>query len=665
MDDDRHAYLTLRHQQGSQRYSKPLADKIVRVLNTADEQLVEAIASRYTMMQANGVDRGPKTTERLNDTLEAVRTINRDVYAKVGETTRTALTDLAKHEIDFTNRALKVTGSVNLNALVPSASFLKTLVETSPIATDSNGGGAILQSWIDRMETGRLGRLEDAIRGGLARGAGTDDLVKLIRGTKAKQYTDGVLNISRRSAQTVALTASSTVQNEARLATFKATRAVKYLEWSSVLDGRTSQTCRDLSGKVYAIDEPHPTAPRHPRCRSLLIPRRDNVGTKHKTYAEWAKEGAGDAEKGDFKTLDDLKAFDDALLDAPVAPKTFSPINASITDKSIVVRPRKDSTKAITADLATNAKDERYDPRAEFKSIKDTDFGKASFGAAFTDNATSMIEALMPEVNAITDAFGVPRLRAIKSGTGRYIATMGDGTLTMNATYFNGFASDVGERAAESVAAKLIAERDALAGELTQLRDALAQDRIALRDLTGSAKEKAAHEYLDKAAAFNTKRDAWLKLDKKVLVARRTDAASAKPISTWAIGDDAATRPYNATDYFIGIDRARNVMFHETAHHVHQMLGKKGRRNQVGKPPLEKQLAQMFFNKFHGAAPGNLGGAGLERKKLVSTTYATTNEHEWFAESFGLYMMGRMDLVDPDLKELIERLLDEVKNASA
>ena len=65
MDADKLAYLTVRHQQGSQRYSKPLADKIVRVLNTADEQLVEVIASRYAMLQAKGVDRCPKSTARL------------------------------------------------------------------------------------------------------------------------------------------------------------------------------------------------------------------------------------------------------------------------------------------------------------------------------------------------------------------------------------------------------------------------------------------------------------------------------------------------------------------------------------------------------------------------------------------------------------------------
>jgi Mlc titration factor MtfA (ptsG expression regulator) len=144
-----------------------------------------------------------------------------------------------------------------------------------------------------------------------------------------------------------------------------------------------------------------------------------------------------------------------------------------------------------------------------------------------------------------------------------------------------------------------------------------------------------------------------------VLKARRTDNAAEKPASTWKPGDDPATRPYNATDYFTGMDRARNVIFHEVGHQIHQMMGKKGKRREVGIPPLEKRLRAMFHAKFYKL------GEGHENKKLVSTTYATTNEHEWWAESFGLYMMGRVDLVDADLKALIEELLDEVMNDRA
>lgn len=680
LDDRRLADILIRHAVASEQYGKQLADKIVRLLNSADSDLLEKLAARYALMEGKGFDRGPATTKRLEELLQALREINTKAYSRVADGLTADLTSVANHEADFAAKAANTAGArVNTETVVPSASFLKTLVTTSPI------DGTLLGPWIDGLESARMDRLEKAIRIGALQGETTDDLVKRIRGTKAKNYTDGILDVSRRSAQTFAITANSTIQNAARLETFKGMKTIGFVEWSSILDSRTTTICQSLSGKIWPIDAPHPTPPAHPRCRSLLLPRANNTdAAKHEPFGKWLRRQPGKVQDevlgkargdifrqngeidfaeffrkdGTYKTLEDLKAFDAKLVSEPITTKIdptkpFSPINPDIRGDTIPLEPRRNAINALAGYLKEAAADGRYDPRPEFRGVKDTDLGKPGLSSALTDQAASAINALMSEANSISDAFNIPRLRGIKSGIGNWVARMGDGVLQVNATYFNGYAAEIGG-VSLSLVDKLKAEQNAVAEELKKLKSDVERLREARIGLTAEALEKATFEYLDAVDLFNNRRKEWLALDKKVLKARSTDAAAkVTDASAWKPGDDVKDRPYTSSNYFSDpFDRARATVYHEMAHHVHQMTGKVGRRAQVGRPPVEQELRTLFNRKFGSSK-------GRELMRQVASTYATTNEHEWFAENFAFYMMGRFDLVEVEAKELIERLLKE------
>ncbi|WP_256215349.1 minor capsid protein [Sphingobium sp. AP50] len=545
--------------------------------------------------------------------------------------------------------------------------------------------------WLDTQEAGRLRALEGALQLGILQGQTTGQMVQRIRGTKAKNYSDGVLNASRNGAQTIARTATAGVQNASRLETYRRMKTIKFVEWSSVLDSRTSDPCQSLSGKIYPIDDVPQAPPIHPNCRSTLIPRRDNEGTKHRPFPDWLRDQSADVQDGILgkargeifranpkmnydaffkevggrrRTLKELREYDASLFGEKAAPapkgpglrpvpaRFTSPIDPDVSAATIAVLKKKDVTKALNARMAASAADPRYDPRPEFRDVNVKDIGKAVLNADFTDEAASMIAALMPELEKLADAFAIPRLRAIKSGGGTTtMGTMGDGVLRLNPVYINGFAAEVGGGAGTKVAAKVIAERDALAMQLQAERDAIDAVKVAIQGATGQEKDDMILRYLDMADAFNAKRQQWLKLDKKVLAARRTDSAADRPVSQWKPGDDVKEKPFNAINYFERpLDRARMLFYHEFAHHVHQMRGKQGRRSQVGTPPIEKALAAMFRD--------------LTNYDNLPSRYSSENGHEWWAESFGLYFMGRKDLADPKVAELIERLLDEVTNGN-
>ncbi|MBQ8362633.1 MAG: minor capsid protein, partial [Thermoguttaceae bacterium] len=101
------------------------------------------------------------------------------------------------------------------------------------------------------------------------------ELTRKIRGTKANGYADGILQTSRRSAETVARTVINGVSNEARFATLcENDDVLDGIQFLATLDGRTSFVCASLDGKIWSGDEMEKAArpPLHPNCRSTLIP---------------------------------------------------------------------------------------------------------------------------------------------------------------------------------------------------------------------------------------------------------------------------------------------------------------------------------------------------------------------------------------------------------
>lgn len=332
----------------------------------------------------------------------------------------------------------------------------------------------------------------------------------------------------------------------------------------------------------------------------------------------------------------------------PAKPRTGfrSPINPKVTAETIEVRPRLALQKEMRAAFAENARDPRYG-RLEFRDRRAADVGNAIFSAAFDDQAVSMIAALMPELDDLAAQLGLPKLRGLKTIGGNSVANMGDGVMGLNPSSFNRYALKVGGQATVDKAAEIEAKRAALAEEMRPIVDRVKEIRAQLENARyGTAEYNALwaeqEPLLKQLAKLRDKDNAlWRKLG------GLEKGDTIKGTSTWKPGDGAKTRPYSSGAYFDnGVDQARTTLFHEFGHHVHQYLKKEGPRQQFGRPPLERDLQSYFRRDMH---------AGADR---VLSKYGTTNEHEWFAENFAAYVMGRRDLVGPAALELIEAIFN-------
>jgi SPP1 gp7 family putative phage head morphogenesis protein len=122
------------------------------------------------------------------------------------------------------------------------------------------------------------------VRIGYVENQSVSRIVQRIRGTRAKGYEDGIIEIDRRHAEAVARTAISHTAAFTRNRFFNANGdLIKALVWVSTIDSRTSEGCRLRDGLEYTADDAHKPIGHevpwlggpgalHWNCRSVSVP---------------------------------------------------------------------------------------------------------------------------------------------------------------------------------------------------------------------------------------------------------------------------------------------------------------------------------------------------------------------------------------------------------
>lgn len=321
-----------------------------------------------------------------------------------------------------------------------------------------------------------------------------------------------------------------------------------------------------------------------------------------------------------------------------------SPVNPKVTEGTIRVERRIDVQKRMTAELTAVAADRRYADIGRTRGRSERDIGKASFSADWTDEAVSTIAAIKPELDYLADQIGIPRLRGFKTTSGSQNADMGSGIMALSPGEFNARTAKVGGSNAEELSEKVRDQAEDIRQQQRAIQpriEQLGEQMIAARQAGNSLRfEELRAERDPLVKKYNS---LYNKRRKLMVAAGRASRVSSNPQTAWRPGDDPSQKPWSVAYYYPeGIDRVRSTLFHEFAHHVHQNLNRVGTYNR----PLESRLRELWIETRN--QPNH-------RDRLPSA-YSHTNQHEWFAESFSLFVMGKKSLADPVLVELIERI---------
>ena len=245
---------------------------------------------------------------RLEALLKQTKGTIETAYKDISKVNAGDLKELAGIESSYAMTLVNKTVGANVMSVVLSPQQLEalasnTLIDKAPSA-----------AWWSRQGVALQNRFADQMREGMLRGETLEQLTRRVRGTKEKNYEDGVMDLSKRQAEALVRTSIQTVSNQAQLETYKANSdVVKGIQWVATLDKRTTITCRGLDGLQWDLDynpighnKPFPGPTAHWGCRSTQI-------SILKSWEELAKPGSIPAAGPGKKPTDIEKVFDKEL----------------------------------------------------------------------------------------------------------------------------------------------------------------------------------------------------------------------------------------------------------------------------------------------------------------------------------------------------------------
>ena len=261
----------LRHNIALQKYSNATVARIIAVMNRADKRLFAELTERLQTM-----DPASFSIERLESMLTSVRSLNTQAYTEVERELTQTLKDFTAYEVSYQRQMLVSIVPVQVSVAVVSAETVYAAAVARPFQ-----GVLLREVWKD-LDATKMKKVRQAIAQGFAESKTTDQIIRELRGTRARGYADGLMEGSLRDIEAVTRTALGHMAGFAQDKTAEANvDLIKAIKWSSTLDLRTSPICRIRDSRLYTPDTHKPIghalpwlqgpSRSHWRCRSAQV----------------------------------------------------------------------------------------------------------------------------------------------------------------------------------------------------------------------------------------------------------------------------------------------------------------------------------------------------------------------------------------------------------
>lgn len=284
------------------------ANELIGVFNKGTKALIASLAEQLeelTDAERMALASASYSTPRLKEIKATVDDWYKSIAASLPELFTASAIALAGHEVSYIAEAMaNATGDAKKVSLTGDKVFKSA--KKLPVT-----GGQLIDQMFSKIATTAQDTVWNTIRQGVVDGQTNSDIVKALRGKADFKYQDSVLEPTRRNIDTMTRTARNHISNNAYNDTYAAL-GVEEVVFVSVLDSRTSKVCASLDGTHYKINEPHPTPPMHPNCRSVIAPvfDKDLIGNRpakgsngttqvnaNTTFPSWFKNQSAEFQK--------------------------------------------------------------------------------------------------------------------------------------------------------------------------------------------------------------------------------------------------------------------------------------------------------------------------------------------------------------------------------
>jgi len=244
-----------RHAHFLEQYYNGEANKIAPFLNKVAKDL------RIQLTKTNTVTSKARIKHLLDFTEDLVKgqltTFTGDLNGQIEL--------FADSEAEFASLTIEDQPGV-VNVITPGPAQLHAAVNARTF------NNALLKDTLKSFSADQARMVRDAVSMGFFEGKTTQDIIRTIVGTKSQNFKNGILNVTRTSAERIVRTALNHTASVAKNKTFEDNSdLIPYYEWVSTLDGRTSAICRSRDGNAYKVNK-GPLPPAHPNCRSTTSP---------------------------------------------------------------------------------------------------------------------------------------------------------------------------------------------------------------------------------------------------------------------------------------------------------------------------------------------------------------------------------------------------------
>jgi hypothetical protein len=256
----------IRHKVYALGYAKHVADRVIAFLDATEP------AMRRELLDIFGTNTtGQGTIKRLRRAELLLSRIRGTGWSRATGEAMQLIADLARGEPEHLSQA------VGQKLKLPTESILLRKARATLIA------GHKLLDWLNNMRLSDIRRLIGQLRVAVFGGETVPQMLKRITGKLS-----AIANTAKNSIRAIVNTAVGAVVNTVRRAIIDLNPGPWGFElWVSVLDSRTTVTCRALDGQVFAAGEGIQPG-YHINCRSERIPLLDDGGAHELgNYSAW------------------------------------------------------------------------------------------------------------------------------------------------------------------------------------------------------------------------------------------------------------------------------------------------------------------------------------------------------------------------------------------